>query len=109
MKERGLARLMVASVCTAGAIALATLVYGVLMGYPGLVSKVLAQETDITVLEIAQEVLAKNQRVIDESVRDLKADSEWTQLKLDALLEEMNVTKRIPRPKLKPTELEEVE
>ncbi|KKN09567.1 hypothetical protein LCGC14_1045290 [marine sediment metagenome] len=109
MKNGWLVKLMVGAVCAAGVVGLATLVYGVLSGYPGLVTKVKAQETRTEALEGGQAILAINQRVMDEAVRNIEADSGWTQLKLDALLEEAKVTKRIRRPKVKRSELKEVE
>ncbi len=79
---------------------------GTVAGVPLLSRDVSAQEEKITAIEKAQEAIARNQVVIDEQVRGLKADSDWTQLKLNALLEANNVTKRINRPNVSDTKLE---
>lgn len=68
-----------------------------------------AQKEKIKIIEAAQSAIARNQVVIDEQVRNLKADSDWTQLKLNALLEANNVTKRINRPSVSDSKLEKPE
>lgn len=72
----------------------------VLLGYPSLADDVKEQEQKVKVLE-------KNQRKIDETVRNVQADTRWTNAKLDAMLMEMGITKRITRPEVEDSKLED--
>lgn len=90
------------------ALAIASFI-GTVAGVPLLSKDVSAQEEKIKVMEKTQDRIVRNQGVIDEQVRGLKADSEWTQLKLNALLEANNVTKRINRPNVSDSKLEKPE
>lgn len=50
-----------------------------------------------------------NQRTLDEGQRITAADVEWSNKKLDALLEKLEVTERIERPKVAESKLKEPE
>lgn len=88
----------------AGALtALATAV----IGFPSLANDVKAQQEELNSLEASQHVIVQNQRVIDEEVRNLKADSALAQNKLDAVLKALKVTEQFRRPPPEPTRLED--
>lgn len=75
------------------------------VGFPIIVKDVLAQEEEIKVIKKAQEIVERNQIVIDENVRNLTADSKWTHKKLNALLEAEGIT-IIERPDVEDSKLE---
>jgi len=108
--ERGVTHVdmgwLLKSLISAGVLGAMTAVLTVVIGYPALSQKVEDQSAKNVRLENTQATLAKNQKVIDEQVRNLKADSKWTQEKLDALLEAEGITKRIPRPLVEDSKLE---
>ena len=79
------------------------------VGFPILVKDVAANDEEIETIKKAQAVFVRNQGVLDEEVRGLRADSRWSGEKLDALLEANGVTKRIPRPQVEDSNLETVE
>ncbi|MCP4869276.1 MAG: hypothetical protein GY898_11220 [Proteobacteria bacterium] len=71
-----------------------------------LVFRAEAAEGDIEAIEEDVSRQGRNQILLDAQQRRIGQDSEHANLKLDALLEAMEVTKRIPHPPLPASELE---
>jgi hypothetical protein len=82
---------------------------GAIIGIPLLAATVSANDEEIAIIKKAQVISARNQVVLDEQVRGLKADSSWTQDKLNALLKAAGVTEHIKRPDVEDSKLEHVE
>ena len=51
--------------------------------------------------------LESNQRTLDEGQRNGAADMQWSLKKLDAMMEKLEVTERIERPRVEPSKLKE--
>ena len=87
----------------AGGLALTAALTGgtaAVIGYPTL-------RSDVDEIVVAQTTSERNLRVVDEDVRNLKADSKLAQDKLDALLEAAEVHRSFRRPDVEPTRLKE--
>jgi endonuclease/exonuclease/phosphatase (EEP) superfamily protein YafD len=93
----------------AGALGALTTLAGIVIGFPSFINRIEATEAEQKKMKAAQHVIAKNQRIIDENVRQLQAESEWTQKKLDVLLTKAGVTERITRPRVERSQLEDAE
>lgn len=83
-----------------------TSIVGSVASIPFLSIDVSAQETRLKIVEAAQSRVERNQALMDETMRNLKADSDWAQLKLDRLLTALQVTERIDRPDVLESKLE---
>ena len=97
------------SLISAGAVAALISVTGVMVGFPSLADDVKDNEKRISAVERALKATTRNQMKIDEVVRQQSADQEWANKKLDALLEASGINRRIPRPKIPDSTLEDVE
>ena len=95
-----------------GSIVSTLIVVGVLSGLTalGTVSvlayRATAEEAKVEEIDEDVQRQGRNQMRMDEQQRRLGQDSQHALAKLDALLEAMKVTKRIPRPALPPSSLE---
>lgn len=65
-----------------------------------------AEERKVEKIDQAVSRQGRNQMRIDEQQRRIRQDSEWANAKLDALLEALDVSERVPRPELPPSSLE---
>ena len=65
-----------------------------------------AEEAKVAAIETEVDRQGRNQMRIDECQRRIRQDTQHANAKLDALLEAMEVTERIPRPSLPPSSLE---
>ena len=92
-----------------GTLVLISSVLGLLAGYPSLAQGVSANADRISSLEASQKVIVANQRLIDEGVRNIQADSEFILDKTDEVLQMVNSTKQFKRPKVKPSQLRDPE
>lgn len=97
---------IIKSVISGGAVVALVAAYSSVTGVGPLTKRVSAQELRLESLEDSQRTMARNQRVVDEEVRIVKANTSWIQEALEVVLEKAGVTKRIPRPAVEPSRLE---
>lgn len=86
-----------------GGIALA------LLSVPALKTDAKAQKKEVESLQKSQHVIVSNQRVIDEEVRNLKADQSLANGKLDEVLVLLKSTKQFKRPAVENSRLKDPE
>lgn len=93
----------------AGCLAAFSSILGLVSSYPSLAQGVSDNTARISSLEESQKVIVANQRLIDEGVRNIQADSEFILDKTDEVLQMVNSTKQFKRPKVKPSQLRDPE
>ena len=95
-----------------GSIVSTLIVVGVLSGLSALgtvgilAHQASAEEARVEKIELEVDRQGRNQMRIDECQRRIRQDTKHANDKLDAVLEALKVTERIPRPPLPPSSLE---